>query len=148
MPPPFSWDHDSPRWITEHRLKRRVLMRRFGFLFLLVMLLFVAALGIILSIVFRGLSQALPRPEIILLVICGIPAAFILSAMTIGGLIFRRFGTPLAEVMSAADAVAEGDFSIRVRENVPGEFGQLARSFNRMTGELDRAESQDRKSVV
>ena len=80
----------------------------------------------------------------ILLVICGIPAAFVISATVIGGLIFRRIGRPLADLMSAADAVAEGDFSIRVRENVPGEFGQLARSFNRMTSELDRAEAQRR----
>ncbi len=148
MPSPFSWDHAPPRWMPEHHRKRRVLFRRFGFLFLLVMFLFVAALGIILSIVFRALNQTLPRPEMVLLVICGIPAAFVLSAMTIGGLIFRRFGTPLAEVMSAADAVAEGDFSIRVRENVPGEFGQLARSFNRMTAELDRAESQRRNMTA
>jgi signal transduction histidine kinase len=148
MPSPFSWDHAPPRWMPEHHRKRRVLFRRFGFLFLLVMLLFLVALGIILSIVFRALNQTLPRPEMVLLVICGIPAAFVLSAMTFGGLVFRRFGTPLAEVMSAADAVAEGDFSIRVRENVPGEFGQLARSFNRMTAELDRAESQRRNMTA
>lgn len=70
--------------------------------------------------------------------------AFIAAALTIGGLTFRRIGTPLADVMAAADAVAGGDFSVRVRETVPGELGRLARSFNRMAAELDRAEQQRR----
>jgi two-component system OmpR family sensor kinase/two-component system sensor histidine kinase BaeS len=46
--------------------------------------------------------------------------------------------------MAAADTVAEGDFSVRVEENAKGEFGQLARSFNHMTAELERAEQQRR----
>ena len=42
--------------------------------------------------------------------------------------------------MAAADAVAEGDLSARVPvpRRSPGEFGQLAESFNRMAGELER----------
>jgi two-component system OmpR family sensor kinase/two-component system sensor histidine kinase BaeS len=50
----------------------------------------------------------------------------------------------MVEVMAAADAVAEGDLSVRVGEGAPGELGQLARSFNRMTAELQRAEAQRR----
>jgi two-component system OmpR family sensor kinase/two-component system sensor histidine kinase BaeS len=46
--------------------------------------------------------------------------------------------------MAAADAVAGGDLSVRVRENIPGEFGQLARSFNRMAAELASVEQQRR----
>jgi len=60
------------------------------------------------------------------------------------GWAFRRFGAPMVEVMAAADAVAEGDLSVRVGEAAPGELGQLARSFNRMTAELERAEGQRR----
>jgi two-component system sensor histidine kinase BaeS len=44
--------------------------------------------------------------------------------------------------MDAADAVAEGDLTVKVPEHFPAEFGQLARSFNRMTGELARSEEQ------
>ncbi len=46
--------------------------------------------------------------------------------------------------MTAADAVAEGDLSVRVSEGTPGEFGRLARSFNRMTEELERIDQQRR----
>jgi two-component system OmpR family sensor kinase/two-component system sensor histidine kinase BaeS len=46
--------------------------------------------------------------------------------------------------MAAADSVAGGDLSVRVRENTPGELGQLTRSFNHMIAELERAEQQRR----
>lgn len=75
---------------------------------------------------------------------CGIPLGFTFLVFLLGGVMFRRLGMPLAEVMAAADAVAEGDLSVRVQENRPGELGRLARSFNRMTGELARSEQQRR----
>jgi two-component system OmpR family sensor kinase/two-component system sensor histidine kinase BaeS len=50
----------------------------------------------------------------------------------------------MADVISAIDAVAEGDLSIRVREHFPGDLGQLARRFNHMISELERAEQQRR----
>ena len=53
---------------------------------------------------------------------------------------FSRLINPLARVMAAADAVAEGDLSVRVPEAGPGEFGRLARSFNRMVAELERSD--------
>jgi len=57
---------------------------------------------------------------------------------------FRSIATPLVDVMAAADAVAEGDLSARVPEHGPGEFGRLARSFNRMAEELERADRRRR----
>lgn len=46
--------------------------------------------------------------------------------------------------MAALDAVADGDLSVRVDENARGEFGRMARSFNRMAEELDNAEKNRR----
>ena len=57
---------------------------------------------------------------------------------------FRRLGTPFADIMSATDAIAQGDLSVRLREKTPGEFGNLARRFNNMVAELERAEQQRR----
>lgn len=66
----------------------------------------------------------------------------------VGGLIalrsLRGIADPLAQVMAAADAVAEGDLSVRVTEVGRGEFRQLAVSFNRMVAELQRADQQRR----
>jgi two-component system OmpR family sensor kinase/two-component system sensor histidine kinase BaeS len=80
----------------------------------------------------------------ILIPLCGLPLLFMFIASMIGRWGFRRFGTPMADVMSAIDAVAEGDLSVRVREHFPGDLGQLARRFNHMIAELERADQQRR----
>ena len=71
-----------------------------------------------------------------------------LAMPVLAGLVARRavqdIATPLASVMAAADRVAEGDLSVRVPGQGPGDFGRLARSFNRMTEELERADRQRR----
>ena len=71
-----------------------------------------------------------------------------LAMPLLAGLVARRafhdIATPLAGVMAAADRVAEGDLSARVPERGLGDFGRLARSFNRMTEELERADQQRR----
>ena len=77
---------------------------------------------------------------------CSLSLALPLLAGLLARQAFRGIATPLADVMAAADAVAEGDLSVRVpvSEHGPGEFSQLAESFNRMTAELERAAQQRR----
>ena len=137
--------HRRPPW-TRYPHKRRWLLWRFAFAFIPIMIVFLLGIGTLLSLLFSLFNQTLPRPAGtgMILIFCGIPVAFITAASIVGGFIFRRIGSPIADVMAAADAVADGDLTVRVRENVPGEFGQLARSFNRMASELDRAEQQRR----
>jgi two-component system sensor histidine kinase BaeS len=59
---------------------------------------------------------------------------------------FRGIATPIADLMSAADAVAEGDLSVRIKEpsRGPDAFSRLVRSFNRMVEGLQRADQQRR----
>ena len=45
---------------------------------------------------------------------CGLALALPILAITIAGRAFRGIATPLADVMAAADAVAEGDLTVRV----------------------------------
>ncbi len=77
---------------------------------------------------------------------CGLSLALPLLAVGLATRAFRGIATPLADVMAAADAVAEGDLSMRVQvpEHGPSEFGRLAESFNRMTEELERADQRRR----
>jgi two-component system OmpR family sensor kinase/two-component system sensor histidine kinase BaeS len=124
--------------------KRRLLFWRFAVVLGAFFLLFVAGLVTMLALIWGALGRELLHPEALLLALCGIPLAFAFLVALLGSLAFRRFGSPVAEVMAAADAVAEGDLGVRVRENIPGELGRLARSFNRMTAELGRAEQQRR----
>jgi two-component system OmpR family sensor kinase/two-component system sensor histidine kinase BaeS len=106
--------------------------------------LFLAAIVIVLALAFGPPQLWLSRPRILLWIACGVPLVFFTLVSLMGGLAFHRIGTPLADVMAAVEAVAEGDFTIRLREGAPGELGRLARSFNRMTAELARAEQQRR----
>jgi signal transduction histidine kinase len=57
---------------------------------------------------------------------------------------FQRVASPLADVMAAAEAVANGDLSVRVPAYSAGQFARLAASFNRMVEELERADQQRR----
>jgi len=77
---------------------------------------------------------------------CGLSLALPLLAGAVAMRVFRGVATPLADVMAAADAVAEGDLSVRVPVPVhgPEAFGRLAESFNRMAEELERADRQRR----
>ncbi len=69
---------------------------------------------------------------------------FLVLVMRLGRRASRHITVPLADLMAAADAVAGGDLSARVAVTGPGEFAQLAESFNHMTSELQRADEQRR----
>ena len=57
---------------------------------------------------------------------------------------FRGIAKPLSSLMTAADAVAGGDLSVRVPAQGRGEFNQLMTSFNRMVEELELSDQRRR----
>ena len=57
---------------------------------------------------------------------------------------FRRKIGPLADILVAMDALAEGDLSVRVQQTGSGEFSRLGNSLNHMADELERADQQRR----
>lgn len=142
--PRHQWKKHAPPWVTDGARKRRLILHRFGMAFGGMVLLYLGAIALALYLIYRPLHGVFPSPPLLFLVICGLPVGFTLLAGIAFGVAFRRYGSPLAEVMAAADAVAGGDLTVRVRENIPGELGRMARSFNRMTAELERAEQQRR----
>jgi len=129
--------HFSPHW----QRNRRFIFWRFAFIFGGISILFLVAIGIVAYLVIT-----LPHPERprigILIPLCGVPLVFMLGSFLLGGLAFRRLGTPFVDIMSATDAIARGDLSVRLRENERGPLGNLARRFNNMVAELERAERQ------
>jgi signal transduction histidine kinase len=58
--------------------------------------------------------------------------------------VMRRVGRPLGDVVGAADRVAEGDFSARVREHGPPWVRSIGRAFNSMTARLEQQQRQRR----
>jgi signal transduction histidine kinase len=125
-----------PDW----RDKRRYLFWRFAGFFVFITLVFVVVMGglaFLLTYLFGGDSQTAIS---VWLAGCGLVLLVPLLLWVVLIRPFRRMVDPLAQVMAAADAVAEGDLDVRVKERGPGELRQLAHSFNRMVSELQRAD--------
>jgi two-component system OmpR family sensor kinase/two-component system sensor histidine kinase BaeS len=134
------WDGSEP-W---SRRRGRALFLRFVVTFGLIVLLLLAGmftLALLLARLAGGDGQV---AVVVWMAGCGLALALPILALALAVRAFRHFAAPLAEVMSAADAVAAGDWSVRVSERGPRDFRQLARSFNRMTAELARADQQRR----
>ena len=60
----------------------------------------------------------------------------------------RRFASPVADVMEAADRVAAGDYETRVVERGPREVQRLGRAFNAMTERLGSNEARRRQLLA
>ena len=153
-PPGFSkkWKSEGfgPPWqagfehFSNHYLdQRRKMAWRFfgGLLFLGIPILIV---GVILGLVIGGNQELLGSRDLRRLMFCSLPFLVPIIGMLIGSLGVRRWVNPLADVMSAAESLAEGDFSVRVQEKGDQEFLKLAKSFNHMAEELERSETQRR----
>lgn len=71
-------------------------------------------------------------------------AAFIalIAAILLSYILSNRITGPLRKMRRAALAMAEGDFSARIPVGSKDEVGELARSFNRLAGELENKISE------
>jgi two-component system sensor histidine kinase BaeS len=140
----WTFRHGHSDWSGDWRRKRRGLFFRFvgafGFLILLI-LGGMAALAFLLARLFGGDGQT---ALFVWITGCGLALALPLLAVVLAARMFRSYATPVAGVMAAADAVAEGDLSVRLDESGPRDFRRLARSFNHMTRELERSERRRR----
>jgi signal transduction histidine kinase len=140
-PPDFRFHHWSPTW---RRRKRGCLFARFALVFGVMAVLLLggmAALAFLLTRLFGGDRQI---ATLVWLGGCGLAVSLPLLAAFLAVRAFRGIAAPLADVMAAADAIAEGDLSVRVPVHDRAEFGHLAESFNRMAEELERADQQRR----
>jgi signal transduction histidine kinase len=145
-PPHSDWSYDRQYhgWPAHWQRKRRFLFLRLATLFGFVALLFLGGLAAAAFLLTRLLGGDGQTALLVWVLGCGLAMALPLLAVFLAIRAFRSVATPLASVMAAADAVAEGDLSVRLPESGSGEFRQLAQSFNRMTQELERAEQRRR----
>jgi len=142
-----SWrNHWRNRWRNPEEFqppwqsKRRFLFLRFASIFFAVLLLFLlgmGALAFLLTHLFGGGEQA---TLMVWLAGCGLALLFPFMGVMLVLRSVSRFMNPLARLMAAADAVAEGDLTVRVSEEGRGEFHRLVQSFNRMVSELERSD--------
>jgi signal transduction histidine kinase len=142
--------HRRPRWWPEnepwpptrfmhHRHPQRRFHFRIGCLIPLFFLL--AGLGcatvFLLSVFQTGLAGDISH-WIVFLVPILLLAAFLLL---LGGAL-RRMVNPLDEVMEAAERVASGDYTTRLREEGPRPVREFTESFNTMTSRLQVYDEQ------
>lgn len=138
---------ERPEWHTrqqEWHARRRFFFWRFLGFFLLLMLLVAGGMAVLafhLTQFFGGNGH---MARLVWVSGCGLALAFPLVALALAARAFRSYAIPLADVMTAADAVAGGDLSVRVTQRGSREFRQLAHSFNRMTEEIARTDQQRR----
>ena len=91
-----------------------------------------------LSILRRGLRLSF------LLTLSFTALATVLAAANLALWLGERFSRPLARLAAATEAVARGDFSRREKASGSDEIAILIRSFNRMTGQLEQAQTAAR----
>ncbi len=138
------WDGPPHDWDPQMLARRKQMGRRFGLFFLLFVLsatlLFSGAVFLLLRSSSGGSAPYLTA----LVSFCATPLVIMMVLGLMGRAFFRRIGSPVADMMTAADAIAEGDLTVRVRETGSGDVGRLAKRFNLMTAELERSEQQRR----
>ena len=78
------------------------------------------------------------------ILLCCAPVVLVVFVLATVFNLYTRFGRPLEELFSAINAVEEGDLSVRVPEKNSDMFSDLIKRFNKMVGELERAEQQRR----
>lgn len=137
-PPPW-WPEGEP-WPPRHpsgppwHRGRRFFVARFGGVLALV--LFLSIFGAIALVHTIAGREGPPVRPFAPFVFWALALVFVLA--------MRRLGRPLADVVSAADRVASGDFTVRVRESGPPWLRSVAAAFNSMTEGLERQRRQRR----
>jgi len=107
---------------------------------ILAFLSFVGGIAALLYLIFSEYSGV----RNIWLLVCGAPVILVVFILLTIINLYTRFGRPLEELFNAINAVEEGNLSVRVRESKSDMFSDLFKRFNKMVGELERAEQQRR----
>ncbi|MGD8905119.1 MAG: histidine kinase dimerization/phospho-acceptor domain-containing protein, partial [Anaerolineae bacterium] len=153
----------APYWRRSSRHRRDwhsggALFWRFAVIFGLFVLLgcgALAALGAIVALFFfqRG-STPMPLPEPgwsplhWIAGFLGVATVLALALRWVGTRAARRITSPLSKVMTATDALAEGDLAARVPVAGSGEFRDFALSFNHMAQALETADRHRRELLA
>jgi two-component system sensor histidine kinase BaeS len=123
--------------------------RRVGCIFLLLMLFAFGGFTALFWLIANA-SSAVNLPENVLAIVrtAGIVLALlILVVILFAGRELRRTALPVGDMLEAAGAIAEGDYSTRVEERGPREVRALARAFNTMAARL-QAEDEQRRNLL
>jgi two-component system OmpR family sensor kinase/two-component system sensor histidine kinase BaeS len=113
---------------------------RFAIFFFISAFLFVGGSAALLYIIFSKYTGI----QNIWLLVCGAPFVLVILVILAIMNLYARYGKPLEELFNAIDAVEAGNLSVRVSESKSDMYSNLIKRFNKMVGELERAEQQRR----
>lgn len=145
------WKHHrrkfgSHKWrkhMHDRRFRRGYMFFWLAFVFGFMMLLVIGAITVIST--FIGLILGGRNPSLgVVSVVCCLSFLFPMVGWLVAARAFRSVAQPLSDLIDAAQAVAEGNLSVRVPETAPGNFGELSQTFNRMIAEIERIDEQRR----
>jgi two-component system, OmpR family, sensor histidine kinase BaeS len=133
MPEPASQPPQKGR-LSRHRFFPFVIF------FLGVVLIFIGGSAALLYLVFSEYSGV----RNIWLLLCCAPVVVMLLIFIAAFTLYARFGKPMEQILNAIDSIGEGNLSVRVPDDNSPQFQELIKRFNKMVGELERAEQQRR----
>lgn len=127
---------------TSETTPRRRVTRfvRFAIFFFILLSLFVGGIAAFLYLLFSKYTSV----QNIWLLVCGAPVVLIVLLLFTVVNLYTRIGKPLEGLFNAINEVEEGNLAVRVPENKSDMFSDLIKRFNKMIGELERAEQQRR----
>ena len=71
-----------------------------------------------------------------------------LVAILIGTWLFRQITRPLDDLRAAAQSLADGDLTVRIKASSQDEVGKVAEAFNHMAGEIENQENLRKQMVA
>jgi signal transduction histidine kinase len=131
------------------RRGRNRFLRRVGLLFGFVLILSVIGASTVLSWL---LGQLVATPggatqewlgAVLIVLIVMVPMAMVVFVT-----VMRRVGSPMGDLVTAADRVGAGDYSVRMAERGPRALRTVARSFNSMIAQLQSQDQQRRQLMA
>ena len=141
------WGNEDQHWRGGWHTQGRSLFLRLTMAFGFMVLLLVGGVGVLAFLATRLLGGDGHTAAEVWIAGLGLVFGLPVLGVVLAARAFGRIAAPLADLMSAADSVAAGDLSVRVRERRRGAFDRLTGSFNRMVAELERTE-QLRKNLT
>jgi signal transduction histidine kinase len=149
---PGWWPENEP-WPPARHFNRRHpkgdFFRRIGILFVILNFGFAALLVLVISAaghLFGFLDIPLKGPWIFPVTVVSIVIGLV--ALSKVGRRLRSLSAPFSDLVSAAERVAEKDYSARVEEKGPGDVRSLARAFNSMAAALETRDKERRNLLA
>ncbi len=87
-------------------------------------------------------SLRYPLKMTLYLVLALMSLLVVLGALWFGFRLAREISAPVQALALATERIAQGDLSVRIRDDSPDELGLLVRSFNRMAEDLEASQAR------